>query len=152
MSDDRNGLRSAQSSYAMQPMLHTSDFQSYPLPYRTSGLMYRGVPTREKASKVYELSWRLSPKSPTLRSPSLSMNIFAGFKSRCIILFVCICYNAPAIWCMYFQIYFSGKETSSSCALFMTNLRSPFSAHSTAIKSSFSLLSINQLRYLTILG
>ena len=34
----------------------------------------------------------------------------------------------------------------------MTNFKSPFSAHSTAIKSSFSLLSMNQFKYFTMLG
>ena len=53
---------------------------------------------------------------------------------------------------MYLQIYFSGNCTSSSCARFMTNFKSPFSAHSTAIKSSFSLLSMNQFKYFTMLG
>lgn len=50
------GLRKAQISYAMQPRLHTSLFQSYPWPFSTSGDMYSGVPTRENASNVCEES------------------------------------------------------------------------------------------------
>ena len=141
-----------QSSYAIQPSDHTSLFQSYPLPYKTSGLIQRGVPTLENASKVYEDNYLDNPRSPTLRLPCQSINIFAGFKSLCIILFSCICYNAPDIYYTYSHILFSGKLTSSSIAFLRTSFKSPFSAHSTAIKSSFSLLSINQFRYLTMFG
>ena len=41
---------------------------------------------------------------------------------------------------------------SSSMAFFITSLRSPFSAHSPAMNSSLSLLSMNQFKYLTMFG
>lgn len=80
------------------------------------------------------------------------MKMLAGFRSRCIILFWCICCRAMAIWCVYSKTRFSVIGTSSSMCRFITSFKSPFSAHSTAIKSSFNLASMNQLKYFMIFG
>lgn len=80
------------------------------------------------------------------------MKMLAGFKSRCMILCLCICCKALAIWWMYSQTRRSGKEMSSSIDRLITSFRSPFSTYSTAMNNSLSLLSINQLRYFTMFG
>mmetsp|Transcript_57688 Transcript_57688/g.163835 ORF Transcript_57688/g.163835 Transcript_57688/m.163835 type:complete len:229 (+) Transcript_57688:1596-2282(+) len=76
--------------------------------------------------------------------------MFAGFRSRCMILFLCMWSSAPASCLLYSQISGSLKRESFATALRIRRFRSPFSAHSTMIKRS--LLSMSELRSLTMFG
>lgn len=92
-----NGLVNIANSYTTQPRDHTSDFQSYPFDCKTSGLIYNGVPTLLKASRVCDDNYLPKPKSPNFKTPSAAKNILAGLISLCIILLSYMCFNAPAI-------------------------------------------------------
>lgn len=56
--------------------------------------MYKGVPTLEYASIVYDVKSLPNPKSPSFKLSLASINILAGFKSLCIILRLYICFRA----------------------------------------------------------
>ena len=88
-----NGFLPVKSIQVMTPILHMSTFSSYPFYWINSGAIYRGLPST-KSKPSFGSKTQLKPKSAIFTSKLFlsfdSSKIFSGFRSLCVMLFVCM--------------------------------------------------------------
>mmetsp|Transcript_116760 Transcript_116760/g.325351 ORF Transcript_116760/g.325351 Transcript_116760/m.325351 type:complete len:292 (-) Transcript_116760:15-890(-) len=133
-----NGTLKQVSSYKTTPKDHTSAFMPYGLFLQISGDKYDGVPTVEFAWPIVFSMILEMPKSPSftthvLSSPSPTMKMFAGFRSRCRILREWMNCRAAHICTKTNITVCSRKRTFSFRWSWMRRLKSPPVAYSMTI-------------------